>query len=89
MTRLKTLQNRYDRLLEANNVHHFTQSGNVRIDKYYACLLYIKRQIHTEQMRIINIGLKERNKVYSKVRQGFLNPQNGFTMSDLRLLTQP
>jgi len=85
MTRLKTLQNRYDRLLEANNTHHFTQSGNVRIDKYYACLLYIKRQISNEQMKVITVN----NNLKSKVRQGFLNPQNGFTMSDLRLLTQP
>lgn len=87
MTRLKTLQNRYDRLLEANNTHHFTQSGNVRIDKYYNCLLYIKRQISNEQMRILTINNNLR--FPSKVRQGFLNPQKGLTINDLRLLTQP
>jgi len=85
MTRLKTLQNRYDRLLEANNTHHFTQSGNVRIEKYYDCLLYIKRQIATEEMKQIIFNPKGT----SKVRQGFANPQYGFTMSDLRVLTQP
>ena len=89
MTRLQTLRNRYDRLLEANNTHHFTQSGNVRIDKYYDCLLYIKRQIMIEHTKCSMSEIMDGQKKFSKVRQGFANPQNGFTMKDLRLLTQP
>lgn len=83
--RLKTLENRYDRLLEANNAYHYTQSGNPKTAKYFRVLLRIKQQIATERMvgRAINL------KATSRVRQGFLNPQNGFTMTDLFNLTSP
>ena len=85
MNRLKTLENRYDRLLKANDENHFTQSGNSRTEKYFTCMLYIKKEIATE----INKNTIINNNLNSKVRQGFLNAQNGFTMADLRLLTQP
>jgi hypothetical protein len=83
--RLKTLENRYDRLLEANNTFHYTQSGNSRTAKYFKVLLRVKEQIAMERMvgRAINL------KATSRVRQGFLNPQNGLTMKDLRNLTSP
>jgi hypothetical protein len=83
--RLKTLENRYDRLLEANNTFHYTQSGNPRTAKYFKVLLRVKEQIAIERMvgRAINL------KATSRVRQGFLNPQNGLTMQDLRNLTSP
>ncbi len=83
--RLKTLENRYDRLLEANNTFHYTQSGNPRTAKYFKVLLRIKEQIAIERMvgRAINL------KANSRVRQGFLNPQNGLTVQDLRNLTSP
>jgi len=47
--------------------------------------LRIKEQIAIERMvgRAINL------KATSRVRQGFLNPQNGLTMKDLRNLTSP
>lgn len=83
--RLKTLENRYDRLLEANNTFHYTQSGNSRTAKYFKVLLRVKEQIAMERMvgRAINL------KATSRVHQGFLNPQNGLTMQDLRNLTSP
>ncbi len=83
--RLKTLENRYDRLLEANNTFHYTQSGNPRTAKYFKVLLRIKQLIAIERMvgRAINL------KATSKVRQGFMNPQNGLTVKDLFNLTSP
>lgn len=83
--RLKTLESRYDLLLEANNTYHYTQSGNPKTAKYFKVLLRIKEQIAIERMvgRAINLKAK------SRVRQGFLNPQNGLTMNDLFNLTSP
>jgi hypothetical protein len=83
--RLKTLESRYDLLLEANNIYHYTQSGNSRTTKYFKVLLRIKELIAIERMvgRAINLKAK------SRVRQGFLNPQNGLTMTDLFNLTSP
>lgn len=83
--RLKILENRYDRLLEANNTFHYTQSGNPRTAKYFKVLLRIKEQIAIERM----VGRAVNLKATSRVRQGFLNPQNGLTMKDLRNLTSP
>lgn len=83
--RLKTLESRYDLLLEANNTYHYTQSGNPKTAKYFKVLLRIKELIAIERMvgRAINL------KATSRVRQGFLNPQNGLTMNDLFNLTSP
>lgn len=83
--RLKTLESRYDLLLEANNTYHYTQSGNPRTAKYFKVLLRIKELIAIERMVSKAINLK----ATSRVRQGFLNPQNGLTMTDLRNLTTP
>jgi len=47
MTRLQTLIQRRERLIDANSQNHYTQSGNVRIEKYYDCLLAIKKEINT------------------------------------------
>lgn len=46
MTRLQSLRNRREILIEANQNNHYTQSGNSRIEKYYRTLLAIKRQIN-------------------------------------------
>lgn len=83
--RLKTLLSRYDLLLEANTTFHYTQSGNPKTAKYFKILLRIKELIAIERMvgRAINLKAK------SRVRKGFLNPQNGLTMQDLRNLTSP
>jgi hypothetical protein len=83
--RLKTLESRYDLLLEANNTFHYTQSGNPKTEKYFKVLLRIKQLIAIERMVVRAINLKAK----SKVRQGFLNPQNGLTMTDLFNLTSP
>ena len=83
--RLKTLESRYDLLLEANNVFHYTQSGNPRTAKYFKVLLRIKQLIAIERM----VGKAINLKATSRVRQGFLNPQNGLTMADLFNLTSP
>lgn len=80
--RLKTLENRYDLLLNANNDFHYTQT---KAAKYFKLLSRIKQQIAIERMVFRAINLKST----SKVRQEFLNPQNGLTMNDLFNLTSP
>jgi len=46
MTRLQTLRNRKEILINANSQYHYTQCCNTKIDKYYKVLLSIKRQIN-------------------------------------------
>lgn len=46
MTRLETLRNRREKLIELNNIHHFTQTNNCNIEKYYKLLLRIRREIN-------------------------------------------
>ena len=47
MTRLQTLRNRKEILINANQAHHYTQSDNPKIEKYYSVLLSLKKQINT------------------------------------------
>jgi len=47
MTRLQTLRQRREKLIDANTINHYAQSGNVRIEKYYGCLLAIKKEINS------------------------------------------
>lgn len=84
--RLTTLRNRRERLIQLNLKFGYSQTGNAKIDKYYACILYVRRQINNEECKNIK-PLKTR--VKSKVFQGFLNPQNGLTLKDFRTLTTP
>lgn len=83
--RLQTLKNRRERLIELNLTNHYTQSGNAKIQKYYSCILYIRKQINDLECE----NLQPLKKSTSKVFQGFLNPQNGLTLKDLRTLTAP
>jgi len=46
MTRLQTLKQRRERLIELNLSNHYTQSGHVKIDKYYKLILSVKKQIN-------------------------------------------
>jgi hypothetical protein len=83
--RLQTLRNRRERLIELNLTYKFSQTGNEKINKYYACILYIRRQIGFEECKNVR-PLKKRTSI---AFQGFLNPQNGLTLKDLRNLTTP
>lgn len=46
MTRLQSLKQRRERLIELNLINHYTQSGHVKIDKYYRLILSVKKQIN-------------------------------------------
>lgn len=46
MTRLQTLKQRRERLIELNSINHYTQSGHAKIDKYYRLILSVKKQIN-------------------------------------------
>ena len=47
MTRLQTLRNRKEILINANQEHHYTQSNNPKIEKYFKVLLWVKKEINT------------------------------------------
>ena len=83
--RLQTLKKRRERLIELNLIHKYSQTGNPKIDKYYACILYIRRPIGFEECKKVK-PIKKRTSV---LFQGFLSPQNGLTVKDLRTLTAP
>jgi len=78
-SRLQTLRSRREKLIELNLQFGYTQSGNSKIQKYYDCILYVRRQINIEECKNVH-PLKSRT---SKSFQGFLNPQNGATLKDL------
>lgn len=46
MTRLQLLKQRREKLIELNSINHYTQSGHVKIDKYYNLILSVKKQIN-------------------------------------------
>ena len=83
--RLQTLKNRREKLIELNLTNHYTQVDNSKIQKYYNCILYVRREINKEECK----NVQPLKKSTSKVFQGFLNPQNGLTLKDLRNLTNP
>lgn len=83
--RLQTLKNRREKLIELNLTNHYTQVDNSKIQKYYNCILYVRREINKEECK----NVQPLKKSTSKVFQGFLNPQNGLTLKDLRTLTAP
>lgn len=47
MTRLQTLRNRKERLIQANQINHYTQSSNPKTERYFKVLLSVKKQINT------------------------------------------
>lgn len=83
--RLMTLRNRREKLIDLNLKFGYSQTGNPKIEKYYACILYIRRQICFEECKKV----KPFKKRASLAFQGFLNPQNGVTLQDLQILTTP
>ena len=46
MTRLQSLKNRREILINANHQNRYTQTENPKIEKYYKCILAIRRQIN-------------------------------------------
>lgn len=78
-SRLQTLRNRREKLIELSIKFGYTQSGNLKIQKYYDCILYVRRQINNEECKNVH-PLKSRS---PKVFQGFLNVQNGGTIKDV------
>jgi len=46
MTRLATLRNRREKLIAANNTNHYIMTDNPKIEKYFRCLLTIKKEIN-------------------------------------------
>ena len=44
--RLKTLKARREKLINANDVNHYTRTDNPKIEKYFRCLLSIKKEIN-------------------------------------------
>ncbi len=38
------LKQHYEKLIYLNSVHHYTQSGNAKIDKYYKLLKEIRKE---------------------------------------------
>jgi len=90
--RIKTLISRREKLIELNSVNNYTQIGNPKIQKYYDCILYIRKQISNEECRILalryeSIALNAEKS--SKAFRGFLNPHHGLTIKDLYNLTNP
>lgn len=69
MNRLQTLKARHERLINANYLNHYTQLGNPKIDKYYKCLLAIKKEKMNLQCE--NIHPIKRGLVTNKLFFGF------------------
>jgi hypothetical protein len=77
--RLQDLKKRREFLIELNSTHHFTQSSHPKIDKYYRCILYIRKEINNEECkRIANRkeNLKNSNKAIISLTRQFLYNQN-------------
>ena len=83
--RLESLINRRERLIELNQNYHYTQSGNAKIQKYYNCILAVRKEISNIECANIQINKKSTSKAFI----GFLNLQNGMTLKTLRTLTVP
>jgi len=45
-TRLQTLRNRRERLIELNYINHYTQSSHPKTAKYYRCIFATKKEIN-------------------------------------------
>lgn len=72
-SRLKTLRNRREKLIELNQKYHYTQMGNAKVQKYYNCILAVRKEI--SELEHVNVRP-------AKARVGM-------TVKDLRNLTNP
>jgi len=72
MTQLQILRNGRKRLIRLNEINHYTQSGNPKIEKYYRLLLDVKKEI--SKIECVNVRP-------TKARVGL-------TAKDLRQLTE-
>lgn len=84
MSRIATLNNRYDRLLELNQTHHYTFDKNPKCDKYLSLLLKIK----AEKIQIWNENRKNNSKYSENLNNG-LKAVISLTRNDLFNLTSP
>lgn len=46
MTRLQSLRHRKERLIQANQINHYTQTSHPKALKYYQCMLSIRKEIN-------------------------------------------
>lgn len=86
--RLKTLENRYDMLLEANQIYHHTMSGSGKCQRYLKLLLEIKKQIRERRTGNMKVNENSPLRQFLKKSKGL----NGFqilTKADLFNLTTP
>lgn len=83
--RLQTLFKRRERLIKMNKENHYVRVGHPKIQKYYSCILYVRREINNEECKNISLGKKSTAKAF----RGFLNPQNELSIKDLFNLTSP
>lgn len=60
MNRQAQLTERYERLISLNEKHHYTQSSNLKIDKYLNCLLEIKKE------RVAIWNERRKNEIYKR-----------------------
>lgn len=81
-TRIQVLLERRELLIKLNLQNGYSQSGNPKIDKYYRCLLYIRKKINEEDYKHI-VNRKTKSKIL------LINPQEGLTFKKLRILTNP
>lgn len=77
MTRLQTLRARRERLIELNNIHHFTQTNNADIDRYYRMMLSIRREINDIQCKNVRKILDNST---DRVVSGILNQRKNFNI---------
>jgi hypothetical protein len=73
MTRLATLRNRREKLISANEKYFYTQTSNIRIEKYYKVMLAIRKEIN--DIECVNVRPP--------------NARIGLNAKDLRELTKP
>ena len=52
--KIERLTEHYERIIFLNSVHHYTQSGNPKIEKYYKLLKEIKTQTTTQRIKFFN-----------------------------------
>lgn len=55
-SRMETLMNRRERLIEANLLKDYVRK---QPDRYFSCLLYIRQQMKIEHLRVNNIHFKK------------------------------
>lgn len=73
MTRLQSLRNRRNILINANDINHYTQTNNPKIEKYFKVLIAIKKEINTIECvnvrpakALVGITVKQLFELYKK-----------------------